>query len=195
MSCSTTTTCTTTRGPAGPTGPQGPQGPKGDKGDAGTAGKATLKYITSDADFDYSAETTSLNIVLDSSTAIGTGGARTIKLPEPTTTNAGNVIKIIVATDIHTVNGLKIAFADSGSSVMKGGLAVISETADQTIAVNTSTAQSIDLLADDATLGGEEGTEITLTYLTLNKVAVSGIVINSNANPDGSALFSTTGWS
>ena len=139
--CNTNTTCT--RGPCGPAGPAGPVGPAGPAGPSSTP---NLKLITTDASHDYSAETTSFNIVLNSSTAIGTGGVRTIKLPEPTAALSGMVVKIIFARAAHTSNGVKIGFANSGSAVMVGGVTVVSTTADQTISVFTVLKQLILLM-------------------------------------------------
>tara|TARA_B110000037_G_scaffold222022_1_gene295156 strand:- start:1591 stop:2238 length:648 start_codon:yes stop_codon:yes gene_type:complete len=195
--CNTSnTTCNTNciRGPCGPTGPTGLTGPIGPVGPTGTNAHPDLKLVTTDADQDYSTLTKSFNIVLNSSTAIGTGGARKIKLPEPTSTNAGIIVKIILARPVHTTNGVKIGFANSGSSVMIGGLSVISTTGDKTLVNVTSTAQAIDLIDVDAN-GGSAGTEITLTYLSLNTVAVSGIVTTVAIVPIVGTLLNITGWS
>ena len=202
--CATTTNCTSTciRGPCGPCGACGPTGATGATGATGPAGAAgtnaspNLKYITSDASFDYSAETTSFNIILNSSTAIGTGAARQIKLPQPTAANAGLVVKIIVSHAPHTASGVRIGFSNAGSAVMKGAVIVISTTAEQTeIEANAST-KTIHLVENAATQGGGAGTEITIVYCALDIASVSGNVTTSHANPAPTpgALLSATGW-
>ena len=77
---------------------------------------------------------------------------------------------------------------------MIGGLSVISTTGDKTLVNVTSTAQAIHLIDVDA-YGGSAGTEITLTYLSLNTVAVSGIVTTVGTDPTSATLFTITGWS
>lgn len=208
MSCNTNccnTSCTTNtsscvRGPCGPCGPAGPVGPAGPAGPAGPSATPNLKYITSDAAFDYSAETTSFNIVLDSSTAIGTGATRNIKLPQPTATNAGMVVKILVSTSPDSTNGVRIGFSNAGSAVMKGGVTHIQHTTDteNSVHVNTTNAKAVFLRSGTADHGGEAGTAITITYCGLNVANVSGIATSGTASTAvatvGTNMLSTTGW-
>ena len=152
----------------------------------------TVSNATS-ADVDLTSVTSSHKLFLT-----GTFAADVI-LPQATAANAGMRIDIICKAATAASGTFRIGFTNAGSTVMTGGITLVSTGAKvDSIGIHAAVNNSKVLLLDSdnaALCGGLEGSRYSFFYQEANKVFVEAIGHTSAATPALSSATSATGIS
>tara|TARA_B100000287_G_scaffold404876_1_gene427961 strand:- start:89 stop:655 length:567 start_codon:yes stop_codon:yes gene_type:complete len=152
----------------------------------------TVSNATS-ADVDLTSVTSSHKLFLT-----GTFAADVI-LPQATAANAGIRIDVFCTVATGNTGTIRIGFTNAGSTVMTGGITLVSTGANMdSIGIHTAVNNSKVLLLDSdnaALCGGLEGSRYSFFYQEANKVFVEAIGHTSAATPALSSATSATGIS
>ena len=125
--------------------------------------------------------------------------AADVILPQATAANAGMRIDVFCTVATAASGTIRIGFLNSGSTVMTGGVTLVSTGAKvDSIGIHAAVNNSKVLLLDSdnaALCGGLEGSRYSFFYQEANKVFVEAIGHTSAATPALSSATSATGIS
>ena len=125
--------------------------------------------------------------------------AADVILPQATAANVGMRIDVFCTTATAASGTIRIGFTNAGSTVMTGGITLVSTGAKMdSIGIHTAVNNSKVLLLDSdnaALCGGLEGSRYSFFYQVANAVFVEAIGHTSAATPALSSATSATGIS
>ena len=164
----------------------------------------TFQYETGTGDIDLTSIDESTVVLLNGSTLLDSD----ITLPQATTSNGGLVIEVVMGPGVSSTpgtTGIRIGFADSGSTVIQGIIRLLTDgensggSSDSMVVSSGDSKKVLYLDSNDPTAaGGAAGSRYTFYYTGVAGTAyliAEGIANTSGAANLDTGAFSGTGTS